>query len=38
MGDLAPKVVIEKVRRSVGSEFRPNRDRMDQLLAEVEGL
>ncbi len=38
VGDLAPKVVIEKARRSVGSEFRPNRDRMDQLLAEVEGL
>ncbi|MGO8753238.1 MAG: flagellar motor stator protein MotA [Thermoguttaceae bacterium] len=37
VGDLAPKVVIEKARRGVCSEFRPDRQRMDELLAEVEG-
>jgi chemotaxis protein MotA len=34
--DLAPKEAIEQARRSVGGELRISRDRMDELLKEVD--
>jgi chemotaxis protein MotA len=34
--DAAPKVALENARRGVSSEFRPDRDRLDALLKEVE--
>jgi chemotaxis protein MotA len=34
--DAAPKVALENARRGVCSEFRPDRDRLDALLKEVE--
>jgi chemotaxis protein MotA len=34
--DAAPKVALENARRGVSSEFRPDRERLDALLKEVE--
>lgn len=34
--DLPPKVALEHARRGVSSEFRPSRDKLDELFAEVD--
>jgi chemotaxis protein MotA len=34
--DAAPKVALENARRGVSAEFRPDRERLDALLKEVE--
>jgi chemotaxis protein MotA len=34
--DAAPKVALENARRGVASEFRPSRERLDELLKEVD--
>ena len=34
--DAPPKVAIEQARRGVGTEFRPNREELNALFAEVE--
>ena len=34
--DVAPKVAIDQARRGVGSEFRPNRQELDELFKEAE--
>jgi chemotaxis protein MotA len=36
VGELPPKVVIEKARRGVASEFRPTRQELDEWLKQVE--
>jgi chemotaxis protein MotA len=36
VNDLAPKVVIDKARRGVASEFRPSRQELEDLLKQVE--
>lgn len=34
--DAPPKIAIERARRSVGSQFRPTREKLDELFAEVD--
>jgi chemotaxis protein MotA len=34
--DLPPKIAVEIARRGVSSEFRPTRDRLDELFADVD--
>jgi len=34
--DMAPKVAVELAQRGVSTEFRPSRERLDELFAEVE--
>ena len=36
VNDLAPKVVIDKARRGVASEYRPSRQELETLLKQVE--
>ena len=35
-GDLPPKVVVERARRGVASEFRPSREEMEALITAVD--
>jgi len=35
-GESAPKVVIERARRGVGTEYRPAREQLDALFKEAE--
>jgi chemotaxis protein MotA len=34
--DLPPKVAIDQARRGVGSEFRPSREELEEIFAEVD--
>jgi hypothetical protein len=34
--DCSPKVAIEKARRGIGTEVRPNRSEMDDLFKQAE--
>jgi chemotaxis protein MotA len=34
--DLPPKIAVDLARRGVGSEYRPTRDRLDELFEEVD--
>ena len=36
VNDLAPKVVIDKARRGVASEFRPTRQQLEDMFKQVE--
>jgi len=36
VNDVPPKVALEQGRRSVASELRPSRERLDELFAEAE--
>lgn len=36
--DCAPKVAIEKARRGLSSELRPNREELDKLFKEAEAM
>jgi chemotaxis protein MotA len=36
VGDMPPKVVLEQARRGVATEFRPNRDELDEWFRQVE--
>jgi chemotaxis protein MotA len=36
VNDLPPKVALEQGRRSVASELRPSRERLDELFAEAD--
>ena len=34
--DLPPKVAIDQARRGVGTEFRPSREELEEIFAEVD--
>ena len=36
VNDLAPKVVLDKARRGVASEFRPTRQELEDMFKQVE--
>lgn len=36
LSDAPPKVALERGRRGVASEYRPSRERLDEIFAEVE--
>ena len=36
VNDLSPKVVIDKARRGVASEFRPTRQQLEDMFKQVE--
>ncbi|MHB8902809.1 MAG: flagellar motor stator protein MotA [Thermoguttaceae bacterium] len=36
MGELAPKVALERARRGVASEYRPTQDELDEWLRQID--